>query len=579
MAGVTTAWELSRPGWRDRFDAITLYQRGWVLGGKGASTRGPDGRILEHGLHVWPGYYDNAFRVIRECYEELDRVRTDPACPIHTWRDAFVPAPDVGVFEHIGESVETWLARFHTNELVPGLDSPDIGIADLVRRGVALAADMLRSAEGRMTARAATAVDLLVTVLRGISTDGLLHKPGGFGRVDDEDFREWLRRHGARTATVEGGLVRGMYDLVFGYRDGDRGKPAFSAGLGVFLAIRMFLDYKGSLFWKMTAGMGDVVFAPLHQVLVRRGVLVRYFHNVEALIPDDTGSSIEAITFRRQAPADVVDSYEPLRRVRDIPCFPDRPALDSPCVDLADPATESQPCALGGEPVTLRRGVDFDSAVLAVSLGAIPEVAKEVVRRDARWQAMIEHVQTVRTRSLQVWLRPDEASLGWRHPGATLAGLDAEFDTCASMSHLLAVEDWPAGDAPGALAYLCSATPDRSDDATERARLFVRDWSPTLWPDGAPVTLDGGAVLAYHAAASTDASDRYVQSLPGSDCYRLRADESGLDNLVLAGDWTNCGLNAGCIEAAVVSGLQAAAAVEGRPLCDRVIGPLTWDWL
>jgi hypothetical protein len=28
----------------------------------------------------------------------------------------------------------------------------------------------------------------------------------------------------------------------------------------------------------------------------------------------------------------------------------------------------------------------------------------------------------------------------------------------------------------------------------------------------------------------------------------------------------------------VISGLQAAAAVEGRPLCDRVLGPLTWDW-
>ena len=27
MAGVTAAWELSRPGWRDRFDAIRLYQR------------------------------------------------------------------------------------------------------------------------------------------------------------------------------------------------------------------------------------------------------------------------------------------------------------------------------------------------------------------------------------------------------------------------------------------------------------------------------------------------------------------------------------------------------------------------
>ena len=85
MAGVTAAWELSRPGWRDRHDTITLYQRGWVLGGKGASTRGPDGRILEHGLHVWPGYYDNAFRLVRDCYRELDRARTDPTCPIRTW--------------------------------------------------------------------------------------------------------------------------------------------------------------------------------------------------------------------------------------------------------------------------------------------------------------------------------------------------------------------------------------------------------------------------------------------------------------------------------------------------------------
>ncbi len=107
MAGVTAAWELSRPGWRDRFDAITVYQRGWLLGGKGASTRGAHGEILEHGLHVWPGYYDNAFRLLRDCYAELDRARTDPSCPIRTWRDAFVPAPDVGVFEHVDGRVET----------------------------------------------------------------------------------------------------------------------------------------------------------------------------------------------------------------------------------------------------------------------------------------------------------------------------------------------------------------------------------------------------------------------------------------------------------------------------------------
>jgi hypothetical protein len=63
--------------------------------------------------------------------------------------------------------------------------------------------------------------------------------------------------------------------------------------------------------------------------------------------------------------------------------------------------------------------------------------------------------------------------------------------------------------------------------------------------------------------ANVDPSDRYVQSLPGSDRYRIRADRSGFDNLYVTGDWTDCGLNAGCIEAAVVSGLQTANALLG----------------
>jgi len=44
--------------------------------------------------------------------------------------------------------------------------------------------------------------------------------------------------------------------------------------------------------------------------------------------------------------------------------------------------------------------------------------------------------------------------------------------------------------------------------------------------------------------------------------------------MVLAGDWTDCGLNAGCVEAAVVSGLQAANALLGRHRFHRILG--TW---
>jgi uncharacterized protein with NAD-binding domain and iron-sulfur cluster len=72
--------------------------------------------------------------------------------------------------------------------------------------------------------------------------------------------------------------------------------------------------------------------------------------------------------------------------------------------------------------------------------------------------------------------------------------------------------------------------------------------------------------------ANVDPSDQYVQSLPGTGAYRLRADQSGYANLFLAGDWINCGLNAGCIEAAVMAGMQAANAVRGLPLTDGISG-------
>ena len=61
--------------------------------------------------------------------------------------------------------------------------------------------------------------------------------------------------------------------------------------------------------------------------------------------------------------------------------------------------------------------------------------------------------------------------------------------------------------------------------------------------------------------ANTDPSDRYVQSLPGTDRYRLAPGRTGFSNLVVAGDWTDNGLNAGCVEGATRSGRLAAEAV------------------
>jgi uncharacterized protein with NAD-binding domain and iron-sulfur cluster len=101
MAGLAAAWRLTRPNGPGH--NVTVYQRGWRLGGKGASSRGPNGRIQEHGLHVWLGYYNNAFALMRDCYQELGRRRWDPDCPILTFDDAFLPAHTIGIGELVGD--------------------------------------------------------------------------------------------------------------------------------------------------------------------------------------------------------------------------------------------------------------------------------------------------------------------------------------------------------------------------------------------------------------------------------------------------------------------------------------------
>ncbi len=65
-----------------------------------------------------------------------------------------------------------------------------------------------------------------------------------------------MLRHGAHPDVLDFPLVRGLYDMVFGYEDGDYDRPAFAAGLAVLLTGIALFQYKGAFFWKMTAGYG-----------------------------------------------------------------------------------------------------------------------------------------------------------------------------------------------------------------------------------------------------------------------------------------------------------------------------------
>ena len=213
---------------------------------------------------------------------------------------------------------------------------------------------------------------------------------------------------------------------------------------------------------------------------------------------------------------------------------------------------------------------------------------------------MTQGLGTVATQAMQLWLSVDEGSLGSPLVDSTMSGYPGVFHTHASMSHLLDVEQWPLKDRPASILYFCHALatdepPDRTDaEYPHRELARVRaERSPrscvTTWRFAFPRARAGadfrwdllcGAGSAIGPArldaqflrANVDPSDRYVLSLPGTGRHRLRADESGYDNLVLAGDWIDSGLNAGCIEAAVISGVQAANAVMDRELLEGVTG-------
>jgi uncharacterized protein with NAD-binding domain and iron-sulfur cluster len=684
MAGLAAAWRLSEPGWQNELDSITVYQRGWRLGGKGASSRGPNGRIEEHGLHLWLGYYENSFRLLRECYAELDRPASDPQAPIGTWREAMLPAATVGLEDRRFDGWHHWLGQFTPNDLLPGEPEArgrEFTIADILHRALQLITDFLDSlpdeqlpsgevllsgsfdapsppsavATGLRVAVLAAVLEasaqvqgvldrssvassvaaldraiaatndalrglvdddadlrrtwhlvaVMTAVVRGMLADGLVADRRGFRALNDEDFLDWINRHGAPPEVAEFAFIRGLYDLVFAEAGASRSRRGVSAGVAVFLTTKMFFEYRGAIFWKMAAGMGDIVFAPLYQALCRRGVKFEFFHRVDHLHLSEDRARIEAVTVGRQAQlAHGLESYEPLARFGGLPCFPSVPLVDQldASDDIAGEPLESHFCQWpDADRRVLRNGVDFDVVVFAISLGMAPIVCRELIDDRREWQAMVENVTTTATQAVQIWLGEDERALGWQEPGATVSAYEQPFHTWASMPQLIDAECWPVTDRPGSIAYFCGALqaswpaegPESAYVAEQKARVRANAvqlleqrlahllpgtstdgsfrWGLLCGRDGhsGPSAIDTQLCLA-----NIDPSDRYVQCSPGSDAHRLRADESGYDNLILAGDWTDNGLNAGCIEAATISGLQAANAVLGRSRSHRIAG--TW---
>jgi uncharacterized protein with NAD-binding domain and iron-sulfur cluster len=669
IAGLVTAFELtSPPDWRERIESVTLHQMGWRLGGKCASSRGPDGRIQEHGIHGFLGSYFNALPLFAACYDELAR---PPEAPLATFEAALRPENYGVLWEWREGRMRSWAQRFPTNTRSPRDRGPfpsalqrslsglfeALGdqVLQLATSPGSLAAN-LKAQVRRLVERLADCLGhdlalgprhpLLAAIREGWDTVGRVLYPLiggdddlrrlflvldhqltlvagaladdvgslGYDRLDEENYADWLARHGARPETIASPLPLNFINMTYQYPEGDTSRPpVMAAGAYVHWALQAG-GYIGSFIWRFAAGTGETLIAPLYEVLRRRGVRFEFFHKVERLRLSPDGRRIAAVDIKVQATlAEGRAEYEPLIEVKGLPGWPGQPlfgqlaqgeALRASQADLESYWTAWP----GAGSLQLEDGRDFDQVVFAISIGAVPHLCQELLDQDPKWRDTVGAVPAHLTQAMQIWVDRDLAGMGWSErlqPGETVLSTTYlnPINGNAEFGDLIAYEDWPPAMTPRGLWYFCglmtSDEPEppfddhdypRRQDRRVRSQCiqYLQAGIAPLAPlattnaggkPGDPFGFDfdrlvdtreaaGAGIARFDAQfwrANIDPTERYVASPPGSTRARLKAWDSGFENLVLAGDWIHTGVNVGSVEGTVMSGRLASFALTGRP--------------
>lgn len=666
LSGLVTAWNLTAPEQDEKYD-VTIYQLGWRLGGKCATGRNADehDRIQEHGLHVFMGAYQNAFRMFQELYE----FAPDP--PFPSWEKAFTPQPDLTLIELIEGKPVPWVIDAPVMPGTPGIDlapdiweriaqmlgwignrifdldpdlpsvSPDkkhwwdpvtrffrriLGLAQrvVIHAGVWLVKQALELVEelrdvvgreqadhtavqGVMTSlrswiakryasrldddielrRFFIMADLMLTSVIGGLADGLIFRPEeNLERVNRLDYKDWLASHGAAEITVNSAIVRGLYDLIFAYPEGNwQGRGEVEAGT-MFVSLMGTATYQGSILWKFNTATGDLIMAPMYEVLKARGVKFEFFHRVDRLVPSTDGKCIARVEMGRQVVPLGGGDYDPLRTLPSGQrVWPDRPlfdriengaALEASGADLESRWTDWQDAA---PPLVLEAGADYDRLVLAIPPAAHPDICRDLIAQKGIWARMAETIKTTATQSMQTWTTQSVADMGWKTP-AMQGGYDiSNLDSWSDISEVLPTESWPAGTAVSEQIW-CGPLPcpdvlppasqtnypvEQQAIVDATAAQFLKEDMPFFFPAAAADGLKPPVLVSQYNRANVDPAERYTLSVRDSTRHRLTAGGSGYDNLALTGDWIQNGQNLGSFEATTISGMLASHAISQWP--------------
>jgi uncharacterized protein with NAD-binding domain and iron-sulfur cluster len=592
LGALATAFELTATEERRQKYDVRILAQGHLLGGKGASwrNRAKADRIEEHGLHVIFGFYHNFLRMFREVYAEAARPdHVDPS----SFAEAFHPE-DVVVF-HNGS--EAWPVRFPRTPSGYGAGPKTLWqqvqwlqmLAQSVLGGgfAGLVSNALLPWGNQVVKEIAVFV---ATLAKGVADDIIL---GGkdWEDLDHLDFRDWMESHKVVPGfdIANSAIMQVPYDGVFAYEGPDQSAPKLSATIAARGLLKLVTDYQRAVFFEMTTGMGEAVFAPMYEVLKARGVTIELFAKVKDATM--TGGSVDTVSYARQATVLAGDdSYDPIEMVGTVPCFrqhPDPAQLDPASPALAeDPYADSSTAQVGPDRV-LTVGTDFDWVVCALPAPVTARVFTAAPASSAL--AKVGAIPTVATLHLQTWMDDHRHINGWHWNASVLGGFEQPLNSMQENTRLLGVETWPMS-GPKSLLY-CSGpfgggwSTDPEDPAARtaarsaalaEAKTFAENELPKVFPaavDSGTGKLDLDRLHApwtpadpfadQYVTGNIDRSARYVLCVPGGLADRPEPEGEPSTNLKLAGDWTKNGIDIPSMEGTCVSAIRAAASIMG----------------
>ena len=434
--------------------------------------------------------------------------------------------------------------------------------------------------------------------------------------VDNLDFIEWLDQHalGGRLSdeTRNSAPLKMAYELVFAYQNGDTARPRLAAGVGARGILRLLFGYEGAFAYDVTAGMGECAITPYFLALQKSGrVKFQFFSRLTKV--ELTEGRVGSFRLRRQATLKG-PQYSPLIGPQNTQ-WSATPLYDqleegvtlSNGNELADGGFDLESSYSAWEGVgddDVVQVAEGDFVVLAIPSTELTGIQMGFGPNQATWDQMLKKVTGVATLSAQLWLNCSLRDLGWPPTGidvpdpALFGGFIDPLGNIADMSRLIQQEAWQdpsrkgATDVPLGLLFLCGVFKDDAPpppagrpaaqyiaDTQKKARQILDQWvtndAPAIMPNiggnvlYVPSEVAGGnvpAINVQYAGANVGPAHRYITSFPGTITARIPPDcrqSLGPSNLLLAGDWTDNGFNAGCLEAAVTSGRMAARAIIG----------------